>query len=262
VTSWIAALICLHGAFEGSFPAAAVVGRGGPDAAWAGEGDPLEANPALAALATGVEAGAGWTRPLDLQGVDLSGFWAHALLSSGTGMALRWRNLSAADIYGEDLASLDIAQSLGPFQLGGGWRWGRMEIAGKPQGSPLGWAAGATATPVGSVRLGASWEDLSGVRPNGLPQPWTFRTAAAAQGLDSTWNAQMGGELRQRGSWTWHAGQELCLDPIRLRMGLRVSPWTLCAGVGGIWKGVMIDYSLEDGPNLGLQHHGTVSWRW
>jgi hypothetical protein len=72
----------------------------------------------------------------------------------------------------------------------------------------------------------------------------------------------MGGELRQRGSWTWHAGQELRLDPFRLRLGLRVSPWTLCAGMGGIWKGVMVDYALEDGPNLGLQHHGTVSWRW
>jgi len=262
VISWIAALVCLHGAFDGSFPAAAVVGRGGPDAAFAGEGDPLEANPALASQAAGTEAGAGWTRPLDLAGVDLSGFWAHALAPWGTGLALRWRNLSASDIYREDLGAVDVAQTIGPFGVGGGWRWGRMEIAGRSQGNPLGWTAGATATPVEAVRLGAAWEDLSGLRPDGLPQPWTIRSAVSVRAADSSWNADMGGELRQRGSWTWHAGQELRLDPFRLRLGLRVSPWTLCAGMGGIWKGVMVDYALEDGPNLGLQHHGTVSWRW
>ena len=262
MTSWHAAFLCLCGAFEGSFPDAAVVGRGGPDASWAGEGNALEANPALAAQTTGTEAGAGWTRPLDLEGLDLSGFWAHGRLPSGTALAARWRNLTAADIYREDLVAVDAAQNVGRWSLGGGWRWGRVEVAGRSLGCPMGWAVGGTLVPAGTLRLGASWEDLSGFRTEGLAQPWTFRTGASASSSDSSWNAQMGGQYRQRGSWTWDAGQELRLDPVRLRLGLRTAPWTLCAGIGGIWKGVMVDYALEGETKLGLQHHGSVSWRW
>lgn len=262
MTSWLAALLCLSGAFEGAFPDAAAVGRGGADAAWAGEGDALEANPALVADAPKTEAGAGWTRPLDLEGVDLSGFWAHGRLPSGTGLAARWRNLTAADVYREDLLAVDAAQSAGRLSLGAGWRWSRIEVAGKSLGCPLGWALGGTVALARAVRLGASWEDVSGFRSEGLAQPWAFRMAASAQGADSTWNAQMGGLYRQRGSWTWDAGQELRLDPIRLRLGVRTAPWTLCAGIGGIWKGVMIDYAMEGEPKLGLQHHGAASWRW
>lgn len=262
MTSWSAALFCVWGAFEGTFPAPAVVGRGGADAAWVGDGDPLEANPALAAKAQGVEAGAGWTRPLDLEGLGLSGFWAHGLLPSGTGLAARWRYLTAADVYREDLVAVDVAQSMGRWSLGGGWRWSRVEVAGESLGCPLGWALGGSVDPARGLRLGASWEDPSGFRSEGLAQPWTFRTGVSAMSSDSSWNAQMGGQYRQRGTWTWDAGQELRFDPIRLRIGLRTAPWIFCAGIGGIWKGMMVDYALEDEPKLGFQHHGSVSWRW
>lgn len=262
MTSWLAAFFCVWGAFEGTFPDAAVAGRGGADAAWAGVGDALEANPALVAKAPGTEAGAGWTRPLGLDGVGLSGFWAHGRLPSGTGLAARWRNLSAADVYREDLLAVDAAQALHRGSLGGGFRWSRIEVAGKNLGCPLGWAAGGTLDPAGGLRLGASWEDLSGFRSRGLSQPWTFRMGVSALGADSGWNAQMGGQYRQRGSWTWDAGQELRLDPIRLRIGLRTAPWTLCAGIGGIWRGVAIDYAMEGESKLGFQHHGAASWRW
>jgi hypothetical protein len=260
--SWLAALLCLSGAFEGSFPDAAVVGRGGANAAWGGEGGAMEANPSLATHGRDVEVGAGWTRPLDLDGLGLSGFWAHGRMPSGTGIAARWRNLSADDVYREDLVAVDAAQAFGKWALGGGGRWGRVEVGGENLGCPLGWALGGTFAPANTLLVGASWEDLSGFRSAGLAQPWTFRMGASAIGADSTWNAQMGGQYRQRGSWTWDAGQELRLDPIRLRLGLRTAPWTLCAGIGGIWKGAMIDYALEGETKLGLQHHGSVSWRW
>lgn len=259
--SWLAALLALFGAFEGTSPVAAEAARGGPDPSWAGEGSPLEANPALAAASRGLEAGAGWTRPFDLPGLDMSMLWIHGRLPSGTGLALRWRDLAASDVYREDLAALDLSQQFGRWTAGGGLRRARVEIEGKSIGSPTGWALGGTFALAPRIRAGLSWEDLSGLRADGLPQPWTFRGGISAAGADSAWNAQAGASRRERGTWSWEIGQELRLDPLRVRAGLRLSPWTFCAGIGGVWKSVSIDYALEGETVLGFQHHGTVSWR-
>lgn len=259
--SWLALPLAFFSAFEGTSPVAAEVGRGGSDAAWAGDGCALEANPALAATASALEAGSGWTRPLDLPGLDLSTLWAHGRIPSGTGLAIRWRNLTAADVYREDLAAVDISQEFGPWAAGGGIRCGRLEIEGRTIGHPVGWALGGTFSPAPRIRTGLSWEDLSGLGADGLPQPWTFRAGVSAAGADSAWNAQVGASRRQRESWSWEIGQELRLDPLRLRVGLRLSPWIYCAGIGGTWKGISVDYALEGDPTLGFQHHGSVSWK-
>jgi hypothetical protein len=258
--SWLAAALALCGAFEGTTPAASVAGRGGPDASRAGEGDPLEANPALAASLPGTEFGAGWTRPLDLDGIGLSALWARHRFPSGTALVARWRGLAAEDVYREDLAGLDLSQASGPIGLGAGLRAGRVEVEGRDLGHPLGWSAGGTIVPAARVRLGASWEDLSGLGADGLPQPWTFRAGISAVGADSGWNAQVGASRRQRTGWNWGIGQELVLPPLRLRLGLRLSPWVLSAGLGFSWKAARLDYALEGDPTLGFQHHWSVSW--
>lgn len=258
---WVLLAHSLGSAFEARLPAAAVEGRGGPSVAWAADGDPLDANPALAAAADSRgEVGGGLTHPLGFADLGLGCLWARARPWGGWGFASRWKTLSAGEIYREDAWGADLAWQSASLALGIGLRAGHVTLEGEDLGAPLGGAAGIRLGVFDGLALAASIEDASLFRTEGLPQPWVLGLGASLAGKDSSWTGDLSIERRERNGWSGKVGQELRLEPFRFRAGLRAEPWTISVGLGGAVRGARLDWALEGEPRLGWQHHLSSSW--
>lgn len=258
---WLPLVQSLSSAFEARLPAAAVEGRGGPSVAWAAEGDPLDANPALAAVAgSRGEAGGGLTHPLGMEDLELGGLWARTRTRAGWAAAVRWKTLSAGEIYREDALGADLAWKGVRLAVGIGVRAGHVSLEGEDLGSPLGASAGIRLGMFEGLALAASVEDASLWRTEGLSQPWVLGLGAAVAGFDSTWAGDAGLERREGFGWSGRLGQELRLEPIRLRAGIRSWPWTISVGLGGGLGGARLDWALEGEPRLGWQQHLSAAW--
>ncbi|MBK8801233.1 MAG: hypothetical protein IPN71_04100 [Fibrobacteres bacterium] len=258
---WVLVVHSWFAAFEARLPAAAVEGRGGPSVAWAGDGDPLDANPALAAVATNrAELGGGLTRPLGFSDLGLGGLWARAKPWGGLGLAVRWKSLGAGEIYREDAWGADLAWRSGSIAVGAGLRAGHVNLEGENLGGPWGGAAGIRAQVVEGLSLAASLEDPSLWTSGRMSQPWLVGLGAALSGKDTSWAGDVSLERREGWGWSGKMGQELRLEPLRFRAGLRANPWTISVGIGGGVRNVRLDWAMEGEPILGWQHHISMAW--
>ena len=251
----------VFGAFDAQFPSASSAARGGAGVAQVGEFGASEANPACAAGTISSAAGVEWTRPLGLDGLDLTGVWVRAPLPLDGGAALRWRSLLAGDVYREDQIAADAAIRIHGVSAGSGIRWGRVEVSGRDLGHPVGWSAGMACEALRGVELGFAWEDASGIDPAGIRTPWAFRVGGGWRGRDSSWSADMGAERDEGLGWSWRAGQEWRWDPIRLRLGFRTDPLVLCLGIGAAWRSVVLDWGAQTESKFGWQNHAGIAWR-
>jgi len=256
-------------ALEGNEPAPLVVRLAGTHPALPIGAQDFRGNPGtLASGSDRVEAGAGHTRPLGLEGLTEQAAWvswvAGPRRTSSLAARCAWRGFRAEDVYRDDT-----------FFASMGWRWKDIGLGATSSllrvdygEGDEGFAAGAGLGALGRFRdvaFGAQMADPSILlaRPDWMREPMEGALGVGLVPRDASWRTAATAAWREGSGWSWRLAQELALPKgLDVGLGIALEPFRIAAGAGWQLGWARLDVAAEGDPVLGWQTHVALGFVW